>query len=218
MLIKKLLVAVFICFSQFLHAQDKFLPETTLGIKQGLNMSRLVITPDTSPGFLFGYNGGLVFRHISEPHLGIQIELNFSQKGWSQRLDSANSYSRRSSYVELPFLSHFEMGKVNSGTNFTLDVGTVLSCLISEKEKIGIVDTGRMKKYYGNKIGNKLDFSICIGIGIVRKTSLGNFEIGCRIVQSLTDIFKINTNYDLTSSKNQVISFDLKYFVNLSKK
>ena len=49
-----------------------------------------------------------MFRLISEPHIGFQVEVNYTQKGWNE---DSTGYSRRLNYVSMPVMTHVNIGK-----------------------------------------------------------------------------------------------------------
>ena len=59
-----------------------------------------------------GFNGGATIRWNTEPNLGIQAELNFTQHGWEEKFEEKPQYkySRTVNYMELPFLTHIHFG------------------------------------------------------------------------------------------------------------
>ncbi|MBP1637938.1 MAG: hypothetical protein H6Q18_727, partial [Bacteroidetes bacterium] len=75
-------------------------PEIYIGATGGMNGSLVSFNPTVNQSMpLIGYNGGLSFRYITEKHFGLQIEANYSQRGWTE---SNGLYSRRADYIELP--------------------------------------------------------------------------------------------------------------------
>jgi len=108
---RKLLILVLIFISASLSAQvrlDK--PEMYIGVNLGVTESMVLFNPAIPQGFLMGYNGGIVFRYIAEKNVGMQAELNFSQRGWTE---SSGLYSRQLNYIELPFMTHIYVGRKN---------------------------------------------------------------------------------------------------------
>ena len=84
-----------------IHAQKTaFEPEVYLGLNGGMSASMLYFNPQVKQSFLTGYNGGLTFRYIGKKSLGVQAELNYSQRGWKE---SDGLYARQLNYIELPF-------------------------------------------------------------------------------------------------------------------
>lgn len=60
---------------------------------------------------------GVTMRYMSEKYFkmmcGVQMEINYSQRGWDEKIedDSGNSYSRTMNYLEIPFMAHLAFGK-----------------------------------------------------------------------------------------------------------
>ncbi|MDR1698910.1 MAG: PorT family protein [Prevotellaceae bacterium] len=130
---KKLLFILVI----FLPAHLLFAGEFWVGTTQGLNLSQVSFVPTVKQSYLSGYNGGIVARYISEPNLGLQAELNFSQRGWSEKHDDTGSIHRRMNYVELPVMTHIYFGK------------RAFRCFVNLGPKIGFF-TGENKPAIGN--------------------------------------------------------------------
>ena len=106
---RKLLIFIFISTTSIISAQDRLIqPELYLGANFGITESEVIFNPAINQSFLRGYNGGLVFRYIAEKNVGMQAELNFSQRGWTE---SSGLYSRQLNYLELPFMTHIFIGK-----------------------------------------------------------------------------------------------------------
>ena len=201
------------CFR--IQAQENFKPETTIGIRQGINVSRVNFNPAISQNITTGYLGGLVFKHISQESLGIQIELNFSQQGWNETMDSTFSYFRRLNSINLPLMTHIVLGTAK--TNFFINLGPSLTYLISEKENLKLDITKDEQIYYRKKIDNRLEYGLCAGLGLVKTTPIGSFQIECRFNQSLTDIFKQASEPSVLSSKMQTVELSISYLIDFRK-
>ncbi len=207
------IIILSINYSLCINAQDNFLQETTIGIKFGANFSRIHLDTILNQNLLPGYTGGMVFRVISEPHLGIQLEFNYAQKGWSEKLDSINIYKKQLNYLEIPIMTRVEIG--NGNTKITMDLGPYLSCLIFEKQTMNIINANEIKNYYNNNIDNKFEYGFCVGLGILRKTSIGSFELEFRYSQSLSNIFDPNRYTTMSTSQNQVFSASILYLIKI---
>ena len=208
-----IIIILLSCFR--IQAQENFQPETTIGIRQGINVSRVNFNPAISQNITTGYLGGLVFKHISQESLGIQIELNFSQQGWTETMDSTYSYFRRLNYINLPLMTHIVLGTTK--TNFFINLGPSLTYLISEKENLKLDITKDEQIYYRKKIDNRLEYGLCVGLGLVKTTSIGSFQIECRLNQSLTDIFKQASEPSILSSKMQTVELSISYLIDFRK-
>ena len=86
---KKLLVLLIIfLFTIAAKAQPKdFKTELYIGAKGGMTFSKVRFYPSIVESFLQGNTGGIVFRLISEPHIGFQVEVNYTQKGWNEEIN-----------------------------------------------------------------------------------------------------------------------------------
>ncbi len=215
---KSIFVLIFVSFAFFsgsLKSQTFLLdpPEIYIGPTFGYNLSRVNFSPSIQQSFLQGNNGGLAFRYISEKHFGFQIELNYSQRGWTES-DSAG-YSRRLNYIEVPFLTHFYFG---NSSRFIFNVGPKISYLLSEKV---------LKNDFTNTTAEQhikpayfpFDYGIAAGFGYDLHTrSVGILELELRIYYGLADVFA-NTKTDYFAASNHLdASINLGWFFQLSGK
>jgi len=195
-----------------IHGQEKFKPQTTIGITQKLNIPLVYFDPIITQTVKFGYHGGFVFRHISQPGLGLQMELNFSQRGWNgsvpdsissqNTIVSFTSYKKNLNYIEFPFMTNITFGKKSA--KFLINVGAMLSYLIYQKQEGDLSDDQLGAYDQLERIDNNFDFGICIGAGLSRKTSIGIFQFEARYNQSLTNIFS-NTPDDIFSHSKAIV-------------
>jgi len=212
---KGMTIIVILLFVHKIQAQEKFIPETTIGIKQGINISKVFFNPPIDQKITTGYSGGIIFKHISQENLGIQIELNFFQQGWTEKLDTTDSYFRRLNQINLSFMTHIELGKEE--TKFLINLGPTLSYLISEKESIKLINPKDAQTYYGEKINNILEFGLCFGFGFVKTTPIGSFQFESRFNQNLSDIFRTVSDPTTSSSKIQSVELSISYLIKLKK-
>jgi hypothetical protein len=208
---RTLILTVTLFLTVSVYSQNRFEPETYFGFKLGGNISGILSDPTISQKINPGLTSGLVFKHISQKSLGIQLELNYKQSGWNENLDSTNIYKRRLNFIELPFMTHVNLG--NQKTRFVINLGPYISYLLSEKEKIYLLEGIEEKEYYRKKIDNKASFGLCLGLGISPQTSIGLFQIESRISSSLTDNFKSKSSSPFSSSKNLNAELNLTYMI-----
>lgn len=212
---KELVVLIILLSSLGIQAQVVFIPQPTIGIKGGVNFSKVNFDPVVEQDITIGYTGGLVFKYFAQKNLGIQIELNYSQQGWTEKLDSTNIYSRQLNCITLPFMTHVELGK--GSTKYLLNVGPTVSYVLSEKETIQLIDTSFSKTYYGSNTLNKSKFGICVGMGLVKTTSIGSFQAEIRYNHSLSDIFNNLTELSIRSCKQQTLEVTISYLIDVNK-
>lgn len=208
---KHLLLLFLTVFSLATNAQDAIKLRPALGVKGGVNYSRFAFNPDINQELLLGYTGGLVFKHFTHPNLGIQLEVNYVQRGWKELLGQDTSYTRTQDYIELPFLTHIAIGSRN--TRFIINLGPYVSYLLPDSDN---VDTDRgneedAPRYQFQEIDNEFLYGLCFGMGMLQKTSVGTLQLEARLTHSLNDIFDRDTG--VTSSKNQSISVTLSYLL-----
>jgi hypothetical protein len=185
-----------------------------IGVNGGVDASQVYFSPSVKQIPIFGYFGGIVFKHISEPHKGIQLELNYVQKGWEENLDTTNVYSRRFNYLEYTFMSHFEIGKRN--TKLLLNVGPTFSYLLSDSITKYLIDGSTIMSYYDTKIQNKVELGLCLGLGVIQSTNIGDFHLEFRYSQGINNIFK--DGYIFEYSMNQIITARLSCLFRINRR
>ena len=207
-----LVIIIVLCLaSPLAKTQSVFVPETNFGIKLGGNLSMVSFDPTVGQDLNFGFVGGLVFKHIAQKSLGIQVELNYLQAGWSENLESSNTYSRRLNYIQLPAMTHINFGKKK--TRFLFNIGSYLSYLVSDIETIDLSAGEEEKSYYGQEIENQLEFGLCFGLGLSVNTSIGLFQIEGRINYGLSSFFDYTTDTPFYNSSNQTAELTLSYLM-----
>jgi hypothetical protein len=191
---------------------DEFTPYWNFGIKQGINYSSVIFSPGVSQGLTLGYTGGLVYKYQNQRMVGIQMELNYTQKGWTENLDTVdNSYSRKMDYIELPLITHIVFGKKN--LKYYVNIGTTFAYLISEKEEFTINNESYRQEYYEKEIEQKFDYSGLGEIGVLFHTKIGEFQTGVRMQWTLINLFKITSETEYYQSQTMVYSFSINYFL-----
>jgi len=188
-------------------AQDRLMkPELYLGTNVGITESKIMFYPNVDQGFLRGYNGGLVMRYIAEKNVGMQAELNFSQRGWTE---SSGQYARQLNYVELPFMTHIYIGKKN---RFFFNLGPKISYLISEKELVNNV-TASTEEQQIAKIQNLFDYGLCGGFGILFTVGKNALQLDTRAYYSLSNIYSSRKIDYFDTSNNLNLSVNLAWLI-----
>jgi hypothetical protein len=197
-----------------LNAQETFHPQTYLGIRQGINSTRVHFSPKVDQTITMDYLEGIVLKCLSEKNKGIQLELNYIKQDWNEQFDSLNYYSRQLKCLNIPFMSYFEF---NVGrTHFFLTIGTTVSYVLNEKETIQLENKDKAREYYGKKIDNRFIFGYCGGVGIAQSTPFGTFQLEARATQSIIDFFNSNASSDFQYSKMQSSEVSLIYLLSLN--
>lgn len=206
---------VLLCISLQAYSQNAFVPESYLGFKAGTNMSSVLFTPSVQQEMNLGFVGGLAYKYFGQRNLGIQLELNYLQAGWKESLDSPDSYSRRLNYLQIPFMTHGNLGKRK--TRFVINLGPYVSLLLSEQEKMTLDNEEDAGAYYQTEADNMGDFGLCVGLGLLRHSSVGTIQIEGRLNQSLSSIYESGFDTTFQYSRNQTIEVALYYLFDISK-
>lgn len=104
--------------------------EYYLGIQGGALASMVRFSPTVTQSALKAYVGptaGLLFRYSGHKCCGLQLELNYMQRGWRE---TTIGYRRELDYIEMPFLTHIYFGNKFRGF---VNLGPQIGVLINEK-------------------------------------------------------------------------------------
>lgn len=179
-------------------------PEIYVGPTFGVTGSMVMFSPSVGQTYLQGYNGGVVFRFIAEKNVGIQAELNYSQRGWNE---SNGLYTRQLNYIELPFMTHLYFGKKS---RFFFNLGPKISYLISEKVLLNNT-TNSTQVQETTKIQNQLDYGLCTGPGFLINIKGNVIQLDARANYSLSDIFSNDKRDYFSASNNLNVSINLSW-------
>ncbi|MDR0865031.1 MAG: PorT family protein [Candidatus Symbiothrix sp.] len=215
---------IFLFFTLVSYSQaQEFQREWAFGANAGATLSKISFNPGVPQDFLIQQEGGLTLRYISEKNFGIQLELNYSLRGWKEQVDTVvhpNQYSRSLAYLELPLMTHiyFDMGK---RARMVFNLGPQIGYNLSEKvlQRIIVSPPGEVPGYYGKtaeqesgyKVQNKFDYGLAGGMGIEVRTGIGSFILEGRYYFGLSDVFNNEKKDYFQASSNQVIGIKLSY-------
>lgn len=207
---RKYYLFLFIVLNASLSAQSMLAkPEVYVGISGGATSSMVFFNPSISQGFLVGYNTGVAFRYIAEKNVGLQAEINYSQRGWRE---SSGAYTRQLNYIELPFMTHIYIG---NKVQFVVNLGPKISYLLSENVLINT--TTDTDTQHITKIQNPFDYGLCGGLGIQFKANKSVFQLDTRANFGLSDVFSNDKRDFFDASNNFNISLNLAYYFQINK-
>lgn len=214
---KRKFFVVFLLFSSsFIWAYE---PEIAIGTKHG-GVASTILFPSNSivkPTYTFGYTGGVYTRLIFEKYFGLQVELNYMQRGWQEK-EKSFSYVRQTHYLEFPFITHIFFGKKKFRWFFNL--GLNLGVYLGEKKSENIIDSHNHDKVYKQHelaVAHKFDYGICGGTGFEFHTKAGIYQLDARYHYGLGDIFPNTIKDDFGRSSNQNISICLGVLFDVNK-
>lgn len=213
-----ILTIVLLWISWMLQAQPRLrTPEIYVGGQAGVAASSMLFNPVVqgidilqSP---LSANGGLVFRYAGHKVCGVQVEINYMQRGWREEGEGFN-YCRQLSYVEIPFLTHLYFGGKHLRGIFNL--GPQIGYCILDTEK-GIKNPESTHQYA--KIDNPFDWGIAGGLGFYYRTNkIGLFQLEARFNYSFGSVFD-NKKTDYFQMSNPInLSINLAYLWELKIK
>ena len=135
---KHFILALIISFISItsLYSQKKvFDNELYIGVGGGAYASSVDFVPSIPQNQKIDFFGGVSAKYITQNHLGLIIEANYSRRGWEEEYDSESdfSYSRTLNYLEVPFMTHIYFG---DKARFIINVGPQISFLLNDKQSM----------------------------------------------------------------------------------
>lgn len=185
-------------------AQNKqFNTETFVGFNGGMTGSMVMFKPVVEQDYLIGYHGGLVFRHNSENHFGVQAELNYVQKGWQE---TNKSYSKRLDYIELPFMTHVYFG---NKTQVYMNIGPKIGYMIHEQTLLDSDPTITPEQQ--KSIENSFDYGFAGGLGLLFNIKKQVYQLDTRANFSVSNLFSNEKKDYFDNSNNLNIGISLAW-------
>ncbi len=206
-----------IFFNQnFLFSQGN----AAIGVKAGYGLSRyffIVATPNKpiSQNFVPVYQAGVNFSQINAKNCGIQVELNYIQKAWEETLDESGIYKAAFDNIELPFLSHFRIGRKKFA--WIINLGMHISYAFNSK-----IDSSGVHSYnsiinYQELDYNTFDYGVDGGFGFEIGKDKGIFQMQLMYSQGMRNIIDRDPT-KVYRSLNQNVFLSLIYKIPLYRK
>ncbi|HMM17211.1 MAG: porin family protein [Petrimonas sp.] len=219
-------ILLFMLFTVQVFAQkNDFEKEFYIGVGGGAFMSTVDFVPAVLQKPSLGIHGGISAKYISEKHLGLMVELNYAQRGWTENFpaESGFSYSKTLNYLEVPFMTHIYFG---NNVRFVINVGPQLGFLLGSSnhmnEALSANITAKREENPEAQIGmqyildpGSFDYGLIGGIGMELKTGAGNVGLEGRYYFGLGDVFenrKTKENFFFSRSAHRIIEAKLSYF------
>jgi hypothetical protein len=210
---KKILkIALFTFFAFFCY--NTVSAQSRLGVKGGQNISLVAFTPERNLDYLPGREYGLVFTHVHKGIAGIQLEVKYAEKGYSEKITGGGNSITTIQYIEIPFLTHLTFGK--KSTKFLMNFGPYIGYGFNIAEPKVVVEVPENQNPAPEF--NSWDFGMAVGMGVVQHLPIGTFQLEARVSHGLIDIYKFNILDGLNGSQNQVGGVSLAYLIGSSKK
>ena len=212
---------LFFQFSLSAFAQNEpFKKEFYFGAKGGMVFSRVKFKPNVEQNMFTGNSAGLLFRMISEPHVGIQVEVNYLQKGWEEKpiAGLTQTYVHKLNYIDIPIMTHANLG--TKAYRFTLNLGPTVAFLLSDSQGMNPSSPGIPSivpiPYWGKPIDSRVDFLFTGGIGSeFHFKHAGALSLDARVFYSLTNLYDYK-NYGYDPSQTNGLQVTLAYLFRLN--
>lgn len=192
-------------------------PEYYIGGQAGVLASRVNFSPTvnqtvTKP--LWGANAGVVFRYARHKYCGLQVELNYMQRGWREpSTETTEEYSRRLDYIEIPFMSHIYFGKKVRGY---INLGPQIGYLIYDNFPPSTAGDEAVQQK--QRTDNHFDWGVTAGIGMYARTKAGVWQIESRFNYSLGTIYSSRAGGYFNLSNHMNLSLNFAYLWQLQPK
>ncbi len=199
-------------------AQYKFYyPELYIGTNQGVALwTNVGFDPNVEQNFDVRYHGGITVRYIIQKYFGIQAELNYTQRGWSETSKkTGEKYSHRLDYLELPLVTHIFFGP--QFFKFYINLGPKIRYMIYDVSTAPFSQDAGIQQT--KSLDNKFDYSIFAGIGFeFRPKNVGSFFLEARFDYGLGNIFNARKGEDFSRSNNMAVTISVGYMFNVLTK
>lgn len=181
--------------------------EMYVGVHAGILASMVSFSPDVSQSALspyWGPNAGLVFRYSGQKCCGLQVELNYMQRGWHE---TATGYRRELDYLEVPFLTHIWFGRKFRGF---VNLGPQVGFLVHEAHYGLPEESLRQPQHLA--LDKRFDWGLAGGLGMLYRSIAGVWQLEARFNYSFGDVFS-NHKADYFSRSNAMnLSLNLAWF------
>lgn len=210
-------------------AQPKLMQEERyLGAHAGVIAGMYHFTPTVKQDWTkpcWGGNGGFVFRYIGHKVCGMQVELNYMQRGWNEPATETHlAYTRTLDYLEVPFLMHLYFGKRARGY---FNLGPQIGYCIRSSYTGEIPEQFRLAMEHGKtsskdihqyaSVEKPFDWGLAAGLGFYYRTrKTGVYQIDVRFNYSFGNTFSSSKMDYFDYSNPMVLSLNLAYLWQLT--
>jgi hypothetical protein len=197
-----------------LAAQKPRLSDTWIGFHGSGGICRVDFNPRVSQNLKTITSAGLILRHVSEPHIGVQLEFNYTEKGWVENRDSLGIYTRTRQNLDIPVLAAFVAG--NKKVRAVVTLGPYISFRLKDTDKIELTDSRYAYVYYGQALDDKMEFGFSGGVALEWYSPIGVFGLRATYANSLTNVFLLDSDtFIYSASRFQLVTAGISYFIKL---
>ncbi len=209
-LIALLIFPVF-CWSQvYVGIRTGYSPLSTIAFKP--NLKATIFT-----GKQLDY--GLVLKYFDNKWIGVQGELNYTQRGYNRPFRSTNDTAQLrqvNNYIELPMFLQIHINL--AGVYLHVNAGCYAAYLLSSKQGVDTSGLMVLKHYQFNILrDNRFDYGLIGGAGLSHEFSWGVIQVEARISYGYADLYKYTYSGMPEQSKAIVQNVSISYMYNFSK-
>lgn len=199
-----------------IEKNNEFKPFHQIGLKAGYGWKSIYLNPIISLDLSLGGRAGICYRYFGEKWVGIQLEINYVQKGWKELPISSNVFEMNTAYIELPFTTQFQLGKK---IGYGAGVGPNISYLVSQSKSFTQNDPDTEPLfYYGYGIHNRWDLGLEANLHILLNVgSTGKLLVQVNYTRALNNVYRTSADNLFISAQNHQIFLNLGYLLHFEK-
>lgn len=218
---RKHLIYIFILSLSFSSFSQSQYPYTEFGVKGGVNFSQIAYPIPINLYPHIGNTFGIAFKHVEERFLGIQLELNYTEKGSFEKEIFENGdinlmHKRTMTYVEIPILSHFNFDFKHFA--LFINIGPYIA-LLQDYNIDSMFNSSSPQDYQLMSASPYLiDNGLMIGTGFNIPTSIGTIQLEGRFMNGLLDLYNLNNNDLFMSAIHQGTQISASYLFSFKRR
>ncbi|MCT4639976.1 MAG: PorT family protein [Bacteroidales bacterium] len=187
--------------------------QNSIGIRGGYSQTSIKFEKDYGQTALTGdYTTGIVFRRVDSTKrswvsLGIQVEVNYSRKGFNQIIEEANgsvpavSITRNMEYINTPIVTQILIGPKR--IKLSLNFGVYFAYMLSLKDNLKSTGNAALSQdseiYYDAY--NRFDYGIVPGAGLALDLNIFYLQLEARYSFGFGNLYKEDQKYLPSTSR-----------------
>jgi hypothetical protein len=169
-------------------ATPAFRPQLRIGVQGAIHWNKVGFSPQLDQEALPGNSLALVFSYISQPNLGIQIELATEARGWREVIDTFSGYyERRIRYLTLAPMTLVALGK--GAFQPIIMAGPFVSFPLANEESIPALWATRA--HYGDVFTQRIIYGITGGLGLQVNLDPVSIQAAGRYTAGFSSLFPL---------------------------
>lgn len=184
-----------------------------LGIRAGVNNMGILFDPvpvgksETSTG----YEAGIVFQHLAERNLGIQLNLSARQLNWQHRQDSLRYFTLKQHDIDFTASTYIYFATPKS--SFFLHLGPAIGYTLSSENQTSGSEP-LTTHFLANRTRKRFFYGLTAGAGVTQKIAGATWQLEGSFSQRLTNLFqtRLSSSAAFSQIMPNAFSVSLTYF------